>query len=117
MGLGRELWGRQGLVPQTSHGMWGNAVPGAPYVPTCISPALGRHHGEGGSWPFAQSPHPACHRDIAAHHTTHPSDVILHHCSNIPSWAADTSSTTTTLRDRPHHTPKAPQSNDNMVTS
>lgn len=91
----------------------------APHVPTCTP--LSPHHGEGGSWLSVRPSHPACHRDTAARRTTHPSDVMLHHCSNIPSQAAATSSTAMTLHDimqqGPHHTPKAPQSSDNMVTS
>lgn len=75
---------------------------------------------KGGSWLSVWPPHPTCQHDIAAHHAVHPSDVMLHHCSNIPFWAAVTSSTATTLRNTmqqgPHHTPKAPQSSD-MVTS
>lgn len=121
MGLGREPWGRQGVVPRTPHHRCRDAVPRAPHVPTCTAPALGPHHGEDGSCLSLRPPHPACHRDIAAHHTTHPSDVILHHCSDIPSRAAAISSTAMTLHDivqqGPHHTPKAPQSTDNTVTS
>ena len=89
--------------------------------PTCTSPGPGPYHGEGGSLLSAQPPHPAGHHDIAAHHTTHPSDVMFHHCSDIPSRAAATSSTAATLHDivrqGPHHTPKAPQSSDKTVTS
>lgn len=122
VGTGKRAMGQ--AVPQTPHGRWGNTVPRASYAPTCASPALGPHHVEGGSWLSVQPPHPACHRDIAAHHTTHPSDVMLHHCSDIPSRAAATSITgagyniTLTLCGRGLVTPqKAPQSSDNKVTS
>lgn len=117
-GCNWELWGRKDVVSQTIHHRWRNAVPRALMYPHTHIPSP--YHYKGGSWLSVWPPHPTCQHDIAAHHAMHPSDVMLHHCSNIPFWAAVTSSTATTLRNTmqqgPHHTPKAPQSSD-MVTS
>lgn len=67
------------------------------------------YHYEGWSWLSVWPPHPTCQHDIAAHHAVHPSDVMLHHCSNIPSWAAVTSSTATTLRNIMQQGPPHPK--------
>lgn len=74
-----------------------------------------------GRWELSLCSYPIPCATVTLLYATHPSDVTLCHCSDIPSQAAVTSRSAMTLpcttQNGPHHSAKAPQSSDNTVTS